>query len=103
MISPSVLALPYPVAPLMSALGVQEILSVVVAPVAVAVTAVAHVLAEIAPVPSAEVPLATTVTEPPPPSTCSHPAAVTEVQAGAAVPLGALQTYSWWFVVSVAK
>jgi hypothetical protein len=33
----------------------------------------------------------------------SHPAVATDVQAGAAVPLGALQTYSLWFVVSVKK
>src|ERR1019366_4616344 len=39
----------------------------------------------------------------PPPFTSSHPAAVTEVHAGAAVPEGALQTYSLWAVVSVKK
>jgi hypothetical protein len=47
----------------------------------------------------------TEVTVPLPPATfsSSHPAAVTDVQAGAAVPAGALQTYSLCAVVSVNR
>src|ERR1035438_109422 len=49
--------------------------------------------------------VATLVTDPLPPLplVCSHPAVATDVQAGAAVPETALQTYSLWFVVSVNK
>lgn len=58
--SPSEGATPYPVTLVMSAFGVHVIVSVVAAPVAVAVTAVAHVFAEIELVPSASPePLAT--------------------------------------------
>ena len=56
---PSVLATPYPVTLLISALGVHFNLPALVAPVAVDVTTVAHALAAMAEVPSTAVPEAT--------------------------------------------
>jgi len=55
---PSVGRIPYPVTPLISAFGLQEIVSVEVVPIAKVVTSVAQELAVMAIAPRADVPLA---------------------------------------------